>query len=432
MSDEAELVSDMLSPEMEATLKRVLSKFYASGGVADIWPGAMLKGEPDRLPIADVRIRVVPLDRIGAPAGASGAGVYVAYFSHKIEGASKRIASQPLVVKIGPARKLREEKEGAGKWPIFPKPQMSRFAFPILYDDIDAAHDRAVLLAPFQSQFRSVNSMGHNEIEVHDLWHILYNEKELSGIASVDWQQVSILVAQAIDAMEPPHQAGMANPLVKEVVYAEQYERYLRKTTQAGGNSRNYLPAALFGDLPVTTVFGREWPNPTSIVRRIVDQGMSYSGVIGPVHGDLHPKNIVLDTSNSVQIIDFGWATDDRPVVVDYLLLDLNLRGTTLPSQVSEEGILQLARFLRPEHDASTLPDSVRSRARVIQDVIWHKANTRVVQEDWTKEYMIPLFLVGYGLLVHLDSARNQPALVATVLQLAQELDTVVPSASVA
>lgn len=330
-------------------------------------------------------------------------------------------------MKIGPAGKLREEKEGADKWPDLTIQQMGRFAFPLHYDDTEAASDRAVLLAPFNSISRATHGGARNDVEVRDLWRLLDNKDELSRADAIDWDKVAGLVAQALDAMEPPHQGGKGRPPLTTTCYADQFDKYLRKTTRSGPESRSYITSSLFGDQPFTTAFGREWPNPALLVRRIVDQRMAFDGVLGPVHGDLHPKNIVIDAANAVQIIDFGWATVDRPIVVDYLLLDLNLRGTTLPSQISEDSILQLASFLHPEHDLSLLPGAVQNRAKIIQQVIWNKARERVVREDWVKEYMIPLFLVGYGLLVHLDSARNQPALAATVLQLAQELDDIVP-----
>jgi hypothetical protein len=157
---------------------------------------------------------------------------------------------------------------------------------------------------------------------------------------------------------------------------------------------------------------------------------MSFSGILGAVHGDLHPKNIVLTGYDGVQIIDFGWATNARHVVVDYVLLDLNLRGTTLPSQIDEGAILSLARFLKPDDDLDALPTPVRARAEVIRNVIWKKAKERAIETNWTEEYLIPLLLVGYGLLVHLDRARNQPALIATVLQLSELLEPTVPAAA--
>jgi hypothetical protein len=117
---------------------------------------------------------------------------------------------------------------------------------------------------------------------------------------------------------------------------------------------------------------------------------------------------------------------------IDQVHAALNLRGTTLPSQICEADILSLAGFLRPDDDAMGLPAPVRARAEIIKDVIWAKAKTRAVETDWTTEYLIPLLLVGYGLLVHLDAARNQPALVATVLQVSELIKSRLPTGGTA
>jgi hypothetical protein len=425
MSGEANLISEMLHPKAEAAVKGALERFYGSDKLSGIWPGAISTGSPPRLPLEEVEIVVLPLDRIGAPAGASGASVYIAYYSHNNSSPAKLAPSQPLVVKIGPSNKLREEKDGADSWAALTDHEKSKFAFPLHLDLEDDKH--AILLAPFQSLAKAAEGGNRNEVEVRDLWHLLDDKRELLAGAKFDWTKVSGLVSQALDALEPAHRGNLAGRVSREVDYATQYEWYLRNTTRGGKGSAKYIPTALFGDDPVTTAFGLNWPNPTAIVRRIIDQRMTFTGYLGAVHGDLHPKNIVLDKFGGVQIIDFGWASVNHHIIRDYVLLDLNLRGTTLPSQVSEQGILQLARFLREADDVSSLPRAVRGRAGIIRNVIWKKARANAIVNDWEREYLIPLFLVGYGLLVHLDSARNQPSLVATVLQLAKELDAIVP-----
>lgn len=430
MSGEANLVSEMLHPEAEAAVKGALERFYGSNKLSGIWPGTGSTGSPGRPPLEEVEIVVLPLDRIGAPAGASGASVYIAYYRHNNSTPTKLAPSQPLVVKIGPSNKLGKEKDGADNWAELTDQAKSKFAFPLHLDVEDAKH--AILLAPFQSLATPEEGGNRNEVEVRDLWRLLDDKNELLAAANFNEKKISDLVSEALDAMEPAHRGNLAKRVSREVDYATQYEWYLRNTTRGGDGSAKYIPTALFGDDPVTKAFGLSWPNPTAIVRRIIDQRMTFTGYLGAVHGDLHPKNIVLDKSGRVQIIDFGWATVDHHIIRDYVLLDLNLRGTTLPSQVSEQGILQLARFLREADDVSSLPPAVRGRAKIIHNVIWEKARANAIVNDWEREYLIPLFLVGYGLLVHLDSARNQPSLVATVLQLAKELEAIVPPDSAA
>ncbi|ATB27699.1 hypothetical protein MEBOL_001143 [Melittangium boletus DSM 14713] len=349
----------------------------------------------------------------------------MAYFAHAVDESKRRTASQPLVVKIGASNKLRAEKDGAEKWPRLTGQERSKFAFPLQLDETDP--ERAVLVAPFQSLSEMQPDGSRHKVEVRDLWRLLENKNEPNPAHTTDWNKIRRLIAEALDSVEPSHRAGRARPKAETTTYADQYEWYLRETTN---DKAKHLPRLLFGTEARTRVFGREWPNPTEVVRRIIRHGMSFSGILGAVHGDLHPKNIVLTGYDGVQIIDFGWATNPRHVVVDYVLLDLNLRGTTLPSQIDEGAILSLASFLNLHDDLDALPTPVRARAEVIRNVIWEKAKKRAIEKDWTAEYLVPLLLVGYGLLVHLDSARNQPALIATVLQLSELLEPTVLAAT--
>ena len=65
----------------------------------------------------------------------------------------------------------------------------------------------------------------------------------------------------------------------------------------------------------------------------------------------------------------------------------------------------------------------LQRRVDLIQEAIWDRVEERAVVRDWLAEYVIPFFIVAYGLLVHLDRARNQMALVATVLAAAEYID---------
>lgn len=421
------LVPDMMESAAAEALQSALERLYQCEHLLkQVWPSAFESpSAPCRIPLDAVEIVVLPLDRIGAPPGASGASVYVAYFAHKADESTRRTASQPLVVKIGARDKLRAEKDGAGNWPLLPGQARSKFAFPLQLDETNP--ERAVLVSPFQSMSEVQQDGSRNKVEVRDLWRLLENKDEPNPTHTTDWIKIGRLIAEALDSVAPSHRAGRACPKAEGTTYEEQYERYLRKTTS---DKAEHLPQLLFGKEARTHAFGREWPNPTEVVRRIIKHRMPFSGILGSVHGDLHPKNIVLTSYDGVQIIDFGWATNSRHVVVDYVLLDLNLRGTTLPSQIDEGAILSLACFLEPHDDLAALPQPVRARAEVIKNVIWEKAKERAIEKDWTAEYLIPLLLVGYGLLVHLDSARNQPAIIATVLQLSKLLEPTVLAAT--
>lgn len=415
MTTQAMFVPDMMEETKKRALMGALERLLDSDAIQSAWPAAHdRKKAGNAIPLAEVQVVVLPLDRIGAPAGASGAFVYIAYYSHAPTSNPKQLASPPLVVKIGKAEKLRSEKEGADGWPTLNKQDEERFARPIFLDQMDA--DWAVLVAPFHSAFKISDQGTRNTVEVRDLWGLLENKRELQGVDATHWETIKRCIAEALDAIEMPHHGSYAEHQRQVQSYGEAYNWYLRDTTGA----RRFIPEQIFGLEPTLKAFGETWQNPVLLVRKLIS-GQEFKGRVGAIHGDLHPKNIVLNQANSARIIDFGWAKSDAHIVQDYLLLDLNLRGITLPSQLSEPDVLALARFLRPTQDIAMLPETVRQRARIIKEVVWQKAQTRAV-DNWEQEYLIPFLLVAYGLLVYLDSARNQLALVATVLAAAHEV----------
>lgn len=408
-------VPEIMEDAKQHALTRTLERLLNSEKIVKVWPAASSSGnigQPVRL--GEVEIVVLSLERIGAPAGASGASVYIAYYSHAPKKGPALLASPPLVVKIGDIRKLQEEKQAADSWPSMSLEDAQLFARPIHLDSED--DQWAVLVAPFHSEFNVREEGTRNDVKVHDLWRLLNSEKELLAFNDDQSKEVRMCVEQALEAVKVPHRGPCTKPKRIDQTYADAYSWYLRGTT--GDGHLSHIPKLLFGSNETVRAFGQTWGNPVPLVEELVSKRL-FTGHFGATHGDLHPKNIVLNHENAARIIDFGWARHEAHVVQDYLLLDLNLRGITLPSQIAEADILALAGFLFPDQEVATLPERVRWRATIIKEVVWKKAKARAVK-DWATEYLIPFLLVGYGLLVHLDNARNQPALVAAILSAAR------------
>lgn len=411
MTERTLFIPEMIEDAKQRALINALERLLNSTTLVAAWPAAFdAQKDGTKIPLDEIKIIVLPLDRIGAPAGASGADVYIAYYSHAPKTAPALVASPPLVVKIGVHEKLLKEKKGADDWPTLSSQEAQRFAVPFHLDKDDEVW--SVLIAPFHSEFDSADRGTRNIVKVRDLWGLLVQQEELCDLGEEHWKQVERCIAQALDAVQSPHRASRAEPQRKVQPYSSAYSWYMRDTTGSGAFC--HIPKLIFGSSSTVEAFGRTWSSPIPFVEDLISK-KDFEGCLGAVHGDLHPKNIVINYENAARIIDFGWAKRDAHIVLDYLLLDLNLRGVTLPSQLAEGDILALASFLEPEQDVAALPKIVQRRASIIKEVIWKKAQARAVS-DWETEYLIPLLLVGYGLLVYLDSARNQSALVATVL----------------
>jgi hypothetical protein len=413
---------ELMSESCEVALRMALQRYYETD-MKRAWPAAYDARKKEAFAPSDIDLIVLPLDRIGAPAGASRALVFVAYFAHRGDplGTPQHDPSPPVIVKIGEAGELAAEFTIKRKWPTLPADVDRNFAIPHRLDKVDTKH--WILIAPFQSDFEPVD--GRQGIRLRDLWSILNDKDELLAGSGPDWSRLQTYISNALDTIHRLHRAN--HPAYRRLnqSYAKSYDWYLRDTkmVRKSKGTRAFLPAQLFGSGRVVTAFQQTWPNPVGLISKLMKSSSTFEGAYGPVHGDLHPKNIVLGRGDSVQIIDFGWSRTSLHIVVDYVLLDINIRALTLPSQISRTEILQIAKLLRPTDDMTTLSDVLRPRAELIKGTVWSAAESKGAVQDWDSEYLIPLFIVAYGLLVHLDSARNQSALVATVLAAAEAIE---------
>lgn len=391
-----------------------------------VWPEASTRGRS--FDPTDVEVVVVPLQRLGAPSGMSGAEVFVLYMRSVRQDAGSLPPSRALVVKLQKqVHKLAAEKAAADAWPASGTKQ---FARPIhLY----SVRGYSVLVAPFQASVTSVPDEHRLKFQrVLDLYQRILARDIGTSHSSV--KKVEDCVLEVLNLVSDVHRHGCADRSSeqRELRYSEQYDWYLRDTAKPDSTPRKSL-LNLFGNEKTVTFFGMSWPNPVKLVERIVAGHDKFVGAYGPVHGDLHPKNIVFDDADKANIIDFGWATNGRHVVVDYLLLDINLRAITLASQVPESQLLEAARCLAPEDQFPTVEDQrLQWRLKAVCEVIWKIAEEKgavsnVTNAGWLKEYLIPYFLVAYGLLVYLDNAQNQRALLACVLAAAERIQDKLP-----
>ena len=412
---------ELMDEAQRSAVMAAMQRLYFSEHLQEVWPGLfdLHMAQNNRPPIDEVEIVLLPLDRIGAPAGASGSSVYVAYYSLSKSATSTRpLPSPPLVIKIGKIDKLKGEIEVENKWPTLTLDVRARFALPIILDDNDPNY--AILIAPFRSNFKPDASGGRHGVRLADLFGLLNDKDELVKTDEELWTRVRRYVEHALDSIDYVHRGNRAHYLRDKAKYSESYEWYLRDIFKHE-NKRKML-SHLFGDDAEVLMFNERWPNPNRLAKKIVDSGIEFNGIFGAVHGDLHPKNIVVGENDAVRIIDFGWVSEKQHILVDYLLLDINLRCVTLPSQLSASDIHSIANFLKWDTDVNMAHASLQSRANVIKDVIWKRLENKGLVADWKTEYLVPFFLVAYGLLLYLDSTRNQSALLATVLAAARQI----------
>jgi hypothetical protein len=265
-----------------------------------------------------------------------------------------------------------------------------------------------VLIAPFSSVDALDSELTSYELVIDDLWRVLTDKGK--GRDPTD------VLRGVYELMHGIHRHGRVECERRRLKYSTAYDKYLRKLH----TTKRAMVESIFGTDETTRLLGKTWPNPLRVVDNLVS--MAFEGAAGPIHGDLHPKNVVLDRSGRPRIIDFGWALPRGHVVVDYVLMEVNLRAVTLSAQISHNDAIALAEMLE---DGDPVPDAAKivvARANLIRDILWTSARVSGISKDWMREYLVPQFLVAFGLLKFLDSAHNQHALLATVLALGSRI----------
>ena len=149
---------------------------------SEFWPstvdgsGSSLSGTPNVVPSLQARPVLVPLERLGAQQGYSGASVFIAYY---MDEAGTYLPSKPVVIKIGRRSKLEEEFRAAAEWPRHFSGEDGRFASPfLLCGPKSPTSNLAVLLAPFSSEGALNARQTGWQLRVNDLWVLLHERTE--------------------------------------------------------------------------------------------------------------------------------------------------------------------------------------------------------------------------------------------------------------
>ena len=172
------------------------------------------------------------------------------------------------------------------------------------------------------------------------------SSKEFGEVAydlTVPTDSLICCLNEVYSKMETAHRA--AKPEEIDLLEEDKgYEWYLR-------NNRPSRIEAILGELrKVHDTFeflGAQIYNPLYAIREVHKKRTCK---VGPVHGDLHPKNIILDGNyQKVGLIDFAWSAYPRHTLVDYTLLENSLRFMLFPGFCSLPEQLEVDKLLLSE-----------------------------------------------------------------------------------
>jgi len=263
---------------------------------------------------------------------------------------------------------------------------------------------------------------GASDLSHNDLWKQLRMKRE-SGHQPRHVSKNTILQT-VFGYLALPHRKCGASCRRKRS-FAVEYEKYLRGVW--GTDPHPGLGWWKYWELTwaphskeAVTAFGNTHANPLWVLARLKEQKHDFH--CGAIHGDLHPKNVVL-SEEIPHIIDFGWADPDEHVAKDFVLLECNMRFVLLREDVDSASVRKFTNWIAWDAPAPKLSCRYCSeRLRLVQQLRRIAADHLPDTRDWDREYVIPLFLVAFGLLKHLGAADNQIAAVMTVLSLADHI----------
>lgn len=424
---------DIIDPEIENAIKKSLKKLIRDSSlIKDICP------KLNNIEEYNYELILLPLDRVGAVIGASGSKVFVSYFvSYSI--GRKRIAplsSRPLILKYLILEEtndnLKEEVENANKISLFLEQDRGFYALPINQNEVQIDTNKKVsfLWSPFTYNERSRStSSNHLSLKENNLWKLMESlalERNFDGIVDDNSVQsskkgaIKNIIDKSYKILSELHRGQ--NLKKAKNTYKEEYGDYLRKIDLW---EKKWYP--IWGDRSTENIsdFGIQWKNPLWFLNNIIQKRVSFT--YGAIHGDLHPRNIVLSHHNDPCIIDFGWSNPNTHIIKDFVLMEANLRFVLLNPDVSFKDIQSLSRAISNQDILSFSSSDeyllfIKELICLIRKKI-ESLNILTNRKDWTEQYEIPLFLVALGLLKYTKDIKNLISARLTVLSLATNIE---------
>ena len=134
--------------------------------------------------------------------------------------------------------------------------------------------------------------------------------------------------------------------------------------------------------------------------------------LVAPVHGDLHPDNVVIDRKEMPHLIDFAWARGRRDVLVDFTLMENSIRFMAFPRPINLADQLMVDRALVYERGFDRIPSLKLCTEEHREDyerlacavgIIRERARTLLGPQFSMRRYLLTQFILLYGLLRYND-----------------------------
>lgn len=316
-------------------------------------------------------IRLKPLERFGF----SGAKLFEAFFTRNRTGI-------PFVVKVHTNRHIRAEVEAFSTVQHFFEDCLILKGLPPAY----TANYGAMAYKQFTSGKQNC----------------IIELKDLIDDASIPNADLARLVRRVYkNSCNKAHGAAEE----KQIVLRDEYKRYFREH-----RARPRIKQALgtqFSERKCT-ILGNEVFNPLRVLAKGFRRKLPCA--VGPVHGDLHTSNIILDKNREPHLIDFSWAKREGHILKDYVLLENSMRFMLFPEYISSDDQLEADKALLQEKGYENIrtinlssPAARRLFRRLFKSVGAIRSSAKKYTHCHFNKYLAAQFMVLYGLLGYDD-----------------------------
>jgi len=216
--------------------------------------------------------------------------------------------------------------------------------------------------------------------------------------------RIGRILKQVFDGLKDAH--SRREP--EQVPIRQHFERYFRDDA---AQARIRCVLGKDADAKSPMFLGSRIYNPLHHLNNLPKHANLY---VAPVHGDLHPDNIVIDRNRVAHLIDFAWAHKSRDVLIDYVLLETSIRfmAFALAGAINLWDQLDVDRLLLDEDGFSRI-QSIRfsspfrrddySRLGYVVGVIRKRARALIGDRFSMQGYLLTQFILLYGLLRYDD-----------------------------
>lgn len=178
-----------------------------------------------------------------------------------------------------------------------------------------------------------------------------------------------------------------------------QYDAYLRESRER--LLADPLPQ-LFPEGANTTIYGQDLRDPRRILEAV--KQLQVTSLVCPVHGDLHPNNVLFGRNFVPVLIDYAFGHLDGHFIKDFVLMECSLRFLQIPKLLRPDLMIRLDDALLEEHGYRTVlkargrvPDVLRETAELVSAI---RQECRLRHESYNfNEYLIAEYMMLIGAL---------------------------------